>query len=125
MNRHKLVIATDTESVTLPVTKSISVSGKLESTEIIMANGTTKYDVVGFRKKITYSYRYIAADVMANLHMLLRNNVFFNCTYLDVDNVEKTEVFKISYPETSVFMYKDGVAVWQDAVLTLTARDLM
>ena len=125
MPRHILVITNGTNTVTLPVTKRITHSGSFEGTETVMADGTEKCDITGFRMTITYAYSYIPAADMAALHMLLRSGKYFTCTYLDVDNAEKTAAFKISYPQTDVFMYKGDVAVWQNASITLTAKGVI
>lgn len=124
MLKHRLIITDGNIVVTMPTTKNITHGGELEGVETTMSDGTKKTDVVGFRLAVTYSYTYIPAEDLATLHKLLRSGKYFSCTYLDVDNVEKTAVFSISYPQTSVFMYKNGVAVWHNATITLSSKEV-
>ncbi len=125
MENHRLTVSDGTSTVTLPCTKNIVHGGSLESTDVIMASGKIKSDIIGFRQSITYVYSYIPAQEMAKLHDMLRRRKFFECKFLDIDNIEKTGIFKIDYPKTNLFMYKKGVAVWKDATLLLTSQEVI
>lgn len=122
MQKHRLIISNSAQTITLPVTKNIVHSGEYEGQEVKMADGTLKYDALGFRLIITYSYTYLPASVMSELHSMLRKGKIFQCTYIDVDNTEKTGDFVLSYPQTTIFMYKNNVPVWKDATLQLKAK---
>lgn len=111
------------ESITLPRTKQIKVGAKEESRKTIMVSGRIVKDVLGYRTAITASWDYVPAGIIARLTIMLRQNSFIWVEYPSPSGFAEGW-FEAEYPTMSVFGYRDGVAVWHDVTLNLTAKEV-
>ncbi len=121
---HALVITSEDTTITFPTTKRIQHGGELEGAETVMSDGTLVFDVTGFRKNIKYSWDYIPQSVFDAFIPLLRKHKYFSCTYLDIDNTEKTAMFKIEYPTPEAWKLTANGAIWHNVSLNMTAKDV-
>lgn len=123
--KHQLTIIHGNTEIIFPVTTNIKHGGELEGTEIKMADGSLTFDVIGFRSDIRYKYDYLPQVVFNALIPLLRAHKYLSATILDVDNVEKTSLYSVSYPTAEAFkLTRDGKAVWHNVEIKLTAKDV-
>lgn len=121
MAKHELKIGT----LTLPYTSKITYAGEIVGTETQMASGALVSDIIGFRPTITYTYDYLPATTMQALHALLRTARYFSCKYINPEGSVVTASCKVDYPSADYWIYRGGVAVWHNAVITLTRREVI
>ncbi len=112
-----------TSSVILPRTKDISVGAQPVSKSVTMASGKVVKDVIGYRVSIKASWDYIPADTVASLIGILRSNGF-NFVEYPSPSGDASGYFEIEYPTMSVFGFKNGIAVWHDVTLSMSAQEV-
>ena len=123
--KHQLKITHDTSEVVFPVTRKITHGGELEGTEVKMADGTLVFDIMGFRAEVTYEYDYLPQEVIDAIAYLLRRHRYLTATFLDVNNIEKTDTFSMSYPTAESFkLTNDGKAIWHNVRIKLKAKEV-
>ena len=119
-----ITISDGTTTITMPMTKSVTDAGSVETKETKMAGGRITRKVIGFRPGFKYIYDYIPVATITALSALLRTGEFLTVTYFDTDSTAKSGTFSISYPAPTLFAYIDGVAVFHNFELTITAQEV-
>ena len=117
-----ITISDGTTTITMPITKDVTDAGELVYKETTMASGRIVRKIIGFRPGFKYVWDYVPTATITALSALLRTGGFFTVTYFDTDGTAKTGTFSISYPAPSLFGYVDGVAVFHNFELTITAQ---
>ena len=107
----------------MPRVKAISVGAREESRRTTMVSGKTVKDVLGHRAIITASWDWLPASLAARLVLMLQQNSFLWVEYPSPTG-PASGWFESSYPTMKVFCYRDGEAVWHEAVLELTAKEV-
>ena len=120
----KITITKNNISLTLPRTRDISFTCEEVGTETEMASGKLVKDIRGYRPVIKASWDYFPAEDLTKLISLLRQGGFYNVNYPD-EAGEKNGRFKISYPETKIFKFVNGVPMWHGVDLTFTAQEVI
>ena len=110
-------------SVTLPRVRDIEVGAEEESKTVTMASGKTVKDILGYRAKVTAVWDWIPADLVTELLNLLKTGAFLWVEYPAPDG-SGAGFFSIEYPTSSVFCYRDGIPVWHDMTLSMTAQEV-
>ena len=110
-------------SVTLPRVRDIEVGAEEESKTVTMASGKTVKDILGYRAKVTAVWDWIPADLVTELLNLLKTGAFLWVEYPAPDG-SGAGCFSIEYPTLSVFCYRDGIPVWHDMTLSMTAQEV-
>ena len=110
-------------SVTLPRVRDIEVGAEEESKTVTMASGKTVKDILGYRAKVTAVWDWIPADLVTELLNLLKTGAFLWVEYPAPDG-SGAGFFSIEYPTLSVFCYRDGIPVWHDMTLSMTAQEV-
>lgn len=121
MAKHFLKIGT----MTMPYTSKINYTGATVGNETKMASGALVMDVVGFRPTLTYTYDWLPDDTMQALHALMRQNRYHVCTYITPEGMEVTASCRMDYPACDYFTYRNGKAIWHNAVITLARREVV
>jgi hypothetical protein len=112
-----------TASVTLPRTKQISVGAQEISKSVTMASGKLVKDIVGYRASVKASWDYVPASAVAALVGILRGGGFCFVEYPSPSG-DASGYFEIDYPTMSVFGFKNGIAVWHDVTLSMSAQEV-
>lgn len=110
-------------SVTLPRVRDIEVGAEEESKTVTMASGKTVKDILGYRAKVTAVWDWIPANLVTELLNLLKTGAFLWVEYPAPDG-SGAGFFSIEYPTLSVFCYRDGIPVWHDMTLSMTAQEV-
>ena len=110
-------------SVTLPRVRDIEVGAEEESKTVTMASGKTVKDILGYRAKVNAVWDWIPADLVTELLNLLKTGAFLWVEYPAPDG-SGAGFFSIEYPTLSVFCYRDGIPVWHDMTLSMTAQEV-
>jgi len=121
---HKLTISDGENSVVFPKTRKITHEGELEGNETTMGDGSEMFDIVGFRKIVTYVYDYLPQSIFDRLIPMLRKHKYVSSTYLDLDNTEKTQQFSVEYPSAEAFKLTANGAVWHNVIIKMRAKDV-
>ena len=79
-------------------------------------------DIKGFRSGFTYTWDYVPAETIKALAAMLRAGGYFTVNYFDTDGSDKQGAFSIDYPSFELFTFKNGVAMWHNCTLTITAQ---
>ena len=66
---------------------------------------------------------YVPATTIAALSQLLRTGGFFYVEYPDPTG-DANGNFEVDFPEMKIFCFKEGVAVWHDVTLKMTAQEV-
>lgn len=111
-------------SVTLPRVRDIEVGAEEESKTVTMASGKTVKDILGYRAKVTAVWDWIPADLVTELLNLLKTGAFLWVEY-PAPSGNGAGFFSIEYPTLSVFCYRDGIPVWHDMTLSMTAQEVI
>jgi hypothetical protein len=112
-----------TASVTLPRSKKITVGAQAVSKSVTMASGKVVKDVIGYRTSVKASWHYVPASDILSLVGILRDGDFCYVEYPSPTG-DASGYFEIEYPTMSVFGFKNGVAVWHDVTLTMSAQEV-
>lgn len=121
---NKITISDGSTTITMPMTKDITDAGALECKEKTMIGGRTVRKIVGFRPGFKYVWDYVPAATITALASMLRTGTFFTVGYFDIDGTVKSGAFSISYPAPTLFGYIDGVPVFHNFELTITAQEV-
>ena len=89
-----------------------------------MASGKLVKDIRGYRPIIKATWDYFPANSLTQLVTMLRQGGFYVVDYPD-ELGDKSGSFKISYPETKIFKFVDGVPMWHNVELTFTAQEVI
>lgn len=109
--------------VVLPRVKDIQVGAKEVANTVKMASGKVVKDMIGHRTTIQASWDYVPAATLTALAVLLRSGGFFYVEHPSPTG-DESGVFEIEYPTMAVFQFKDGVAVWHNVQLKMTAQEV-
>lgn len=119
------IYSTDkSRSITMPRVRDIEVGAEEVSKTITMASGKTVKDILGYRVKITAVWDWIPANLVTDLLDLLKTGAFLWVEYPS-PNKSGAGFFSIEYPTLSVFCYKNGIPVWHDMTLSMTAQEVI
>lgn len=118
----EIKISNGVTTITMPRTRRVSDAGEKVYKENKMASGALVRDVTGFRPGFTYTWDWVPAETIRALITMLRAGSFFTVDYFDVDGVDKTGLFSVSYPAFEVFAFRNGVAMWHNCTLTIRAQ---
>ncbi len=122
---HMLVISDGINTVTFPKTRNITHAGELEGTATVMSDGTEMFDVVGFRKNVTYVYDYVPQAIFDDLMPMLRRRRYVTATVLDVDNKVRTQLYSVIYPTAEAYKLTENGAVWHNVKIVLKAKEVV
>ena len=88
-----------------------------------MASGKTVKDILGYRANITAVWDWIPAVLVTQLLRLLHSSAFLWVEY-PAPGGNGAVFCSIEYPTLSVFCYRDGITVWHDMTLSMTAQEV-
>lgn len=120
---NQITIAKGGTSVTMPLVRAITYGGEVVAKETTMASGKTVRDVIGFRPNVRAQWDWVPAETIKALNALLRQGGFFQVTHPTPDG-EKTESMTVPFPSMNVFTYRNGVPMWHNITLTMTAQEV-
>ena len=123
MDKIKISSADRSVSVEMPHIKDITVGAAEVANTVTMASGKVVKDMIGYRATIQATWDYVPAAVLTALAALLRSGGFFYVEY-PAPTGDASGMFEIEYPSMSIFAYKNGVAVWHDVKLKMTAQEV-
>lgn len=123
MDKITIYSADKSRSITLPRVRDIEVGAEEESKTVTMASGKTVKDILGYRTNITAVWDWIPADLVTELLNLLKTGAFLWVEYPAPDG-SNAGFFSIEYPTLSVFCYHNGIPVWHDMTLSMTAQEV-
>lgn len=123
MDKITIYSADKSRSITLPRVRDIEVGTEEESKTVTMASGKTVKDILGYRAKITAVWDWFPAEQATELLNLLKTGAFLWVEYPSPDGND-SGFFSIEYPTLSVFCYRDGITVWHDMTLSMTAQEV-
>ena len=123
MDNIKISSADRSVSVEMPHIKDITVGAAEVANTVTMASGKVVKDMIGYRVTIQATWDYVPAAVLTALAALLRSGGFFYVEY-PAPTGDASGMFEIEYPSMSIFAYKNGVAVWHDVKLKMTAQEV-
>lgn len=121
MDRIKIYNATKTDSILMPRCR-YSIGGEEVKVTTTMASGKVVTDTIGHRRIITASWEYVPDTDIKKLHSFLRSGAALTVEYDDIVDGPTEGVFVISYPETGIFKFIEGVPMWYGVSLTMTAQ---
>ena len=123
MDKITIYSADKSRSITMPRVRDIEVGAEEASKTVTMASGKTVKDILGYRAKITAVWDWFPAELVTELLNLLKTSAFLWVEYPSPDG-NSVGFFSIEYPTLSVFCYKNGVPVWHDMTLSMTAQEV-
>jgi len=123
MDKIKISSADRSASVVMPRIKDISVGATEVANTVTMASGKVVKDMIGYRATIQATWDYVPVTTLTALATLLRSGGFFSVEY-PAPAGDTSGMFEIEYPSMSIFAYKNGVAVWHDVQLKMTAQEV-
>lgn len=121
----KIQITSGGTVLTMPRTRNIEMGGEIVAKTVTMASGRNVQYIQGFRPSFTAEWDWFPNDLLAELVQMLRGGGFFYVEYPDQDGNDHSGMFSISYPNTKVFRYVDGVPMWRGVSLTFTAQEVI
>ena len=124
MDKIKISNMEHTGTITMPKIKAITVGAKEESRRTVMVSGKIVKDVLGHRTVINAAWDWVPAGLVSELSSMLKKNSFLWVEYPSPEGM-RSGYFEISYPNMSVFCYKNGEALWHDVKLEMTAREVV
>ena len=107
----------------MPRVKDVAVGAKEVANTVTMASGKVVKDVLGYRTTITATWDYVPAAAIVTLLTLMRSSPFLYVEYPSPSG-DASGTFEAEYPTLTVFCYKNGVAVWHDVTLTMSAQEV-
>ena len=123
MDKIKISSADRSVSVEMPHIKDITVGAAEVANTVTMASGKVVKDMIGYRVTIQATWDYVPAAVLTALAALLRSGGFFYVEY-PAPTGDAGGMFEIEYPSMSIFAYKNGIAVWHNVKLKMTAQEV-
>lgn len=123
MDKIKISSADRSVSVEMPHIKDITVGAAEVANTVTMASGKVVKDMIGYRVTIQATWDYVPAAALTALAALLRSGGFFYVEY-PAPTGDASGMFEIEYPSMSIFAYKNGIAVWHDVKLKMTAQEV-
>lgn len=123
MDKIKISSANRTVTIEMPRIKDISVGAVEVANTVTMASGKVVKDMIGYRATVEAVWDYVPASKLTALAALLRSGGFFFVEY-PAPTGDASGMFEIEYPSMTVFAYKNGVAVWHDVKLKMTAQEV-
>ncbi len=123
MDKITLYSTDKTQSVTMPRVKSISVGAEEVSNAVTMASGKVVKDMIGYRNTVTATWDYVPATTITALMDLLRSGGFFYAEYPSPQG-DESGIFQVSYPDMEIFAFQNGIPVWHNVTLKLTAQEV-
>lgn len=124
LDKIKIWNEAQTESIELPRT-NYRIGGDEVKTSTQMASGKIVEDVIGYRIKIMASWEYIPDSEIKKLHKYLRESTLLKVGYHDIVNGDTSGMFRISYPDTGIFKFLNGIPMWYGAKLTMVAQEVL
>ena len=109
-------------SVTMPRCRP-TISTEDVSITATMASGKMVEDLIGTRIAISAKYGYVPAADILTLQRIVREGGFHRVTAPGVDG-DIDAKFKITPPSYDVFKYIDGVPMWCNVTLKMTAQEV-
>lgn len=113
-----------TECVTMPRIKDITVGADEESKKTTMASAKIVKDVIGYRPTVSASWDYVPAETIKDLLNLIRKGTFLWVEYPSPTG-DASGYFDIEYPNCNIFCYKNGIAMWHNVSLDMTAQEVV
>lgn len=107
----------------MPRSKDISVGAEEVSKRTEMASAKIVKDIIGYRATVSATYDYVPAQTIKELIDFIRKGDFLFVEYPSPTG-DKSGYFEIEYPDVTVFCYKNGIAVWHDVSLEMTAQEV-
>lgn len=123
MDKIKITSADRSLSVEMPRIKEISVGAVEVANTVTMASGKVVKDMIGYRATLEAVWDFVPASKLTALATLLRSGGFFYVEY-PAPTGDASGMFEIEYPSMTIFAYKNGVAVWHDVKLKMTAQEV-
>lgn len=111
------------QSIEMPRVKDVSVGATEVANRVTMASGKVVKDMIGYRTTVSAAWDWVPADKIKALAVLLHSGGFFRVDY-PAPSGDASGVFEIQYPTMSVFSFKNGLAVWHDVKLSMTAQEV-
>ena len=124
LDKIKIYNYNKTKYVTMPRSKDISIGAEEVSKKTEMASAKIVKDIIGFRSTISATYDYVPAQTITDLIGFIRSGEFLWVEYPSPTG-DASGYFEIEYPDVSVFCYKNGVAVWHNVSLDMTAQEVV
>ena len=103
--------------------KDIEVGAEEVANTVTMASGKVVKDVIGYRTTIKAKWDYVPVATLTALAVLLRQGGFFFVEYPSPAG-DAFGMFEVEYPAMKVFQFKNGIAVWHDVELRMTAQEV-
>lgn len=110
-------------TIEMPRVRSINVGGEEVSNEITMANGKKVKEMIGFRTVINAEWDWLPAEIIRDLHDLLRQGGYFEVEYPDPTGT-LTGMFSISYPTSKIFKFYGDEPRWHNVTLTMRGQEV-
>ena len=123
MDKIKISSADRSMSVEMPRIKDISVGATEVANTVTMASGKVVKDMIGYRTTLQASWDFVPVATLTALATLLRSGGFFHVEYPSPTG-DANGMFEIEYPSMTIFAYKNGIAVWHDVQLKMTAQEV-
>ena len=119
----KIILSNLGTVVQMPRVKDVKVGAQEVARTVTMASGRVVKDMIGYRPVVTASWDWVPATTILALVRLLKKSAF---VYVEYPSPEGAQAgwFEIEYPTMSVFRYNNGVAVWHDVTLVMTAQEV-
>lgn len=124
MDKIKIYNYEKTHSITMPRIKDITVGAEEESKKTTMASAKIVKDVIGYRPTVSASWDYVPAETIKELITLIRKGTFLWVEYPSPTG-DSCGYFDIEYPNCNVFCYKNGIALWHNVSLEMTAQEVV
>lgn len=121
MDKIRITSQDGLKTIEMPRVKDVSVGATEVANKVTMASGKVVKDIIGYRATISASWDWVPADTIKALAVLLRGGGFFRVDY-PAPSGDAFGIFEIQYPTMTVFGFKNGVAVWHDVKLSMTAQ---
>lgn len=123
MDKIRITSLDGLQTIEMPRVKDVSVGATEVANKVTMASGKVVKDMIGYRATVTAAWDWLPADTLSSLAVLLRSGGFFIVEY-PAPGGDATGAFEIQYPTMSVFGFKNGIAVWHDVKLSMTAQEV-
>lgn len=123
MDKIRISSADLTTTVEMPRVKDIQVGADEVANTVTMASGRVVKDMIGYRTTVQAKWDYVPAETLTALAVLLRQGGFFFVEYPSPAG-DASGMFEIEHPTMAVFQFKNGVAVWHNVKLNMTAQEV-
>lgn len=109
----------------MPVTDVISVGGESVYNEVTMASGRKVRDIIGYRRTITAEWDLINASDMVSLLAMIKSGAYLFVEYPDPELGDSSGYFDIKCSPLTLFKFTNGVGVWHNVTLAMTAQEVV